>query len=290
MSQIPPLGAHPFDDVAVHAVDAGDPADGAGRWVLDTHLARCPACRAELDMAHATVARLVRPAAPPVYLWARITATLPLPVAGGTHGGTNGGGGGRGLAGARSGGAGVGEPVAPVPVRRRTRALLAAAAVAVAVVGAAGLVVARAGDGSSAPGVVALAEAALADPGHPRVALTSPAGDRVARVVADDDAGVGFVLLDGLAPLPAGRAYQLWRVDDPAAAVSLGVLGDGTAAVQAVPLPPGASRLVITAEPAGGTIRPTGPLVARGTLPPPVPTEPVPTEPVPPGGSLRRTS
>jgi anti-sigma-K factor RskA len=284
MSRIPPLGAHPLDDVAVHAVDAGDPADGAERWVLEHHLARCPTCRAELDVLQDTVARLVRPVAPPPHLWSRITATLPLPLpvplaateaeveaevevevevdA-------------RVLAGARSGGAGAGEPVALGPGRRRTRALLAAAAAVVVVAGAAAAVVAGAGGGTSAPGVAALAEAALADPGDARVTLTGPGGDPVARVVADDEAGGGFVLLDGLAPLPAGRAYQLWRVDG-AAAVSLGVLGDGTVPVQAVPLPAGVRDLVITDEPAGGAIRPMGRPVAHGTFPPNEPSRSAP--------------
>jgi anti-sigma-K factor RskA len=68
--------------------------------------------------------------------------------------------------------------------------------------------------------------------------------------------------------LPADRAYQLWSLDGTTP-VSLGVLGDGSVAALAVPLPHEAARLAITAEPAGGGAMPTGSVVARGLLPAP---------------------
>jgi len=280
MRPLPPE-AHPLDDLAVHALDA---LDGPERRALGHHLAGCPACRAEVDLLRATAARLVRPVAPPPRVWARIATDLPhladgtLPAVGGQD-----------LAGAR-GGAGAGEPV-PGPGRRRllsssasgrgndpaatrwrgrsTRALAVAAAVAV-LAGAVGFLAGRAGDGAPPANVVALAEAALADPGHPRAALTDGRGDEVARVVTGDRPGEGYVVLDAVDPLAAGRTYQLWRLDGPTP-VSLGVLGDGTATAFAVPLPSPLgdepARLALTAENIPGAPTPTGPLVAQGLLP-----------------------
>jgi anti-sigma-K factor RskA len=278
-----PFEAHPLDDLAVHAVDA---LDGPERRALGVHLDACPACRAELDALRATAARLVRPEAPPPRVWARIATDLPhhadgtLPAVGP-----------RDLAGAR-GGAGAGEPV-PGPGRRhllstsagdRGRAapgrwqrwstgVLAAAAALAVLAGVVGFVAGRAGrvgDGGSSPDVVALAEAALADPGNPRVALTDGRGDQVARVVTGDRSGEGYVVLDAVDRLPEGRTYQLWRLDGPSP-VSLGVLGDGATAALAVPLPAplgdDPARLAITSESAPGASSPSGPLVAQGTLP-----------------------
>jgi len=132
------------------------------------------------------------------------------------------------------------------------------------VAGALGFLSGRAGERAPSTDVVALAESARADPGNVQVPLTDGDGAEVARVVVDGS--TGYVVLDGLAPLPADRAYQLWNLDGTTP-VSLGVLGDGTADALALPLPPGAARLAITAEPAGGGAMPRGPVVARGLLP-----------------------
>jgi len=279
----PSSEAHPLDDLAVHALDA---LDGPERRALGHHLAGCPACRAELDALRSTASRLIRPMAPPPRVWARIATDLPHHADG-----TVPAVGGRDLAGAR-GGAGAGEPV-PRPGRRRllsasaggrgrsgapgrwqrwSTGVLAAAAALAVLTGVAGFVAGRAGDGAggSTPDVVALAEAALADPGNPRVTLTDGRGDEVARVVTGDRANEGYVVLDAVDRLPQGRTYQLWRLDGPTP-VSLGVLGDGTAAALAVPLPAPLgnepAELALTAESAPGAAAPTGPLVAQGLLP-----------------------
>jgi hypothetical protein len=67
------------------------------------------------------------------------------------------------------------------------------------------------------------ANAALANPQAEQVQLTSTAGKSSARVVRLPD-GTGYLLPANLAPLPAGRVYQLWAVRSDAK-ISLGVLG-----------------------------------------------------------------
>jgi anti-sigma-K factor RskA len=144
------------------------------------------------------------------------------------------------------------------------RLLLAAAAAAVVVVvGVVGLL-GRGGGGEDGD-VLAAARTAAEAPGAAVGTLGSGdvGGDVVARVVADGDEA--YVLDDGLADLPDGRTYQLWRLDG-GRATSIGLLDpdDGATAIDAQS--PDA-RLAITEEPSGGSPAPTGPVVATGTFP-----------------------
>src|SRR6185295_6498459 len=66
--------------------------------------------------------------------------------------------------------------------------------------------------------------AALVNPAAEQVQLASTDGNLTARVVRLPD-GTGYLLPSNLAPLPAGRVYQLWAVRSDAK-ISLGVLGD----------------------------------------------------------------
>jgi anti-sigma-K factor RskA len=157
--------------------------------------------------------------------------------------------------------------------RWRTPVIAAAAAVAI-VAGAVGFLSGRATDGTSSRGVEDLAAAAFADDGNAQAVLTDPAGNEVARVVADGSSG--YVLVDALAAPADGQTYQLWRLDGDAP-VSLGVLGSvegwagGDHSAVAFPLPSApagpSAELAITSEPEGGSTAPVGPMVASGVLP-----------------------
>ena len=107
---------------------------------------------------------------------------------------------------------------------------------------------------------------------------------RVARVVADDSASAagiqffwnakqqrGVVHAFRMPPAPPGRAYQLWVLQD-GKPVSLGVFNtdpDGHALVDSLTLPAttaGATLVLVTEEPAGGSPGPTTQPFMRGEL------------------------
>lgn len=107
---------------------------------------------------------------------------------------------------------------------------------------------------------------------------------RVARVVADDSskaAGIqlfwngkqqrGVLHAFQMPPAPAGRTYQLWLLQD-GKPVSLGVFNtdaDGHAIVDSLTLPAttaGATLVLVTEEPAGGSVGPTMQPFMRGEL------------------------
>jgi anti-sigma-K factor RskA len=263
---------HPLDDLAVYALDALEPDE---RAVIDAHLASCPACRAELHRHLDTLSQMATPEEPPAHLWGRIASQLPAPASRPTA--------------ERAGSTGAGEgaavpPISPGPAdvlpfdperprhaggrtRRRDRAraprtawLTAAAAAAVLVVGAMVWSL-RGDDGTSDIGD--LAQAAAEDADSTVVRLTTGDGDPQARVVLTEE-GTGYVLLDELPTLPAGRSYQLWKMNGSSTPISLGVIGDGSAEAAAVALPSDTTSFAISEEPAEGVTSPTGPIVADG--------------------------
>ena len=78
--------------------------------------------------------------------------------------------------------------------------------------------------------------------------------------------GHGYIVSSRLPALTADRTYQLWAIEgnEP---ISLGLLGG--APRQAAFTMAGSTRpahLSITAEPSGGSVFPTGPIVASGTV------------------------
>jgi hypothetical protein len=250
-----PAGDHPFDDVAAYALDALD--DGERRAV-DAHLAGCEGCRDELAGHYETLALLAPEEAPPPALWDRVVAGIAPPPARPVPDGL--------VVPLRP------EPAAPAPVRagagRRgaPAGWLAAAAAVIVALGIGGAVGYAAGS-SGSPGdrtdLAALAEAAAELPDGQLATLTSPGGDPVARVVADEDGA--YLLLDGLENLPEGRAYQLWSLTE-SAPVSLGMLGrDGTNTV-AFRLPPTITELAITEAPTSGDVTPAGAFLAAGPV------------------------
>jgi anti-sigma-K factor RskA len=265
----PENDTHPHDELAIYALDALDPDEHAA---IEAHLARCAACRAELEEHRDTLSRLVVPdEAPPPSVWEGIAQQLPRlggapdasgppalppPAPGDTSDPPDGG------------------EVVPLHFRRQGRGFversgwLAAAAALIAVVGIGAFVAGRSGDsGGGTASVTDLAAAAADDTGAEVVALQNDSGDAVARVVLTGDA-TDYVIFDDLAELPAERSYQLWTTDPSGEAppVSLGVLGDGATGAVAIAAPDGVTDLAITDEPAGGVPAPTGPVVASGQI------------------------
>jgi anti-sigma-K factor RskA len=157
---------------------------------------------------------------------------------------------------------------------RRSRSLvatvgaLAVAAAAVAVVLGIGLV--RADNNVSNMQTAqasrsAAVAAALQAPGHRVLTLDSSTHGEQARVVVLPS-GQGYLVSSTLPPLDKGRTYQLWTIEGNQP-VSLGLLGASPS--QAAFTMAGSthpSHLSITAEPAGGSVFPTGPIVATGSV------------------------
>jgi hypothetical protein len=191
-----------------------DALEGEEHDVVDSHLAGCPRCRAEVATHRETAALLAHPGAPaPDGVWDRIVATLDEapPDLDLTR-------------------------LTPLPRRRSVSLRVAVAAVAAAAVLTAffGVRVGRQDARLAAvseqvkevlrkDGPRGSALAAMADPDAEEVRLTSSDGKWVARVVRLPN-GTGYLVADSLARLPTERSYQLWALRQ-GANISLGVLG-----------------------------------------------------------------
>jgi anti-sigma factor RsiW len=256
------LGAYALD-----AVDGGERAD------LEAHLASCPRCRAELDGLREAAGGLgnsVEP--PPEELWSRIADQLGNDDAEGDEHPP------------------MPELTAPPPQRspfrapspgrtRRSRSnsmLLAAVAVAasaVAVVLGIGLVRSQndvtnlrqslAHERAAAQRTPA--EVALHTPGHRVVTLVNGAHVEMALIVIVPD-GRGYLVSSSLPSLPGGQTYQLWGIVGTTP-ISLGLLGVSPhGSTFTIAGAPSTAKLALTAEPGGGTVAPTGGIVASGAV------------------------
>ncbi len=139
------------------------------------------------------------------------------------------------------------------------------AAAAVAVVLGIGLVRAdnKVSNLQAAPATVA---AALRTPGHDLVDLDSSSTKAELAQVVVVPSGQGFLVSSKLPALSDDRTYQLWAIEGNQP-ISLGLLGGSPG--QAAFTMAGSTRpshLSITAEPAGGSVFPTGPIIATGTV------------------------
>ncbi len=106
---------------------------------------------------------------------------------------------------------------------------------------------------------------ALATPGHRLVTLTGRADQELATFVLLSD-GTGYLVSSKMPSLPSSETYQLWGVV-AGKAVSIGVIGSSPHhAAFTLASSPGPSSLAVTVEPAGGTQKPTTPLVASGAV------------------------
>jgi hypothetical protein len=252
------------------ALDAVDPDEAD---IIRLHLAECPRCASEVA-EHWEVTGLIANAGidAPAEIWDRIAARIgdtrvgvrrpaPLPFVSPSAG-----------------------PTPPGPTRARRLAwaavsTLAAAAVVIAVVLA--VQVGRLDQRVTAlttamrqTGLAQAVQAALLDPKAKRVTLAGtgaasapagaevPSGERAAVVVVSPD-GSGFVLNTSLPRLAADRTYQLWGFvrGQP---VSLGLLGNHPRDVPFTMNPSAPVRgFAVTAELAGGVVRPTHTPVAQ---------------------------
>ncbi len=95
----------------------------------------------------------------------------------------------------------------------------------------------------------------LANPGTKRMPIANSGGRIILALGAN---GRGVLVLDGLGPAPAGRAYQAWVIKPNAKAPSSAAVFEGaeTMVPLSVAIKPGAV-VAITIEPAGGSPAPT---------------------------------
>jgi anti-sigma-K factor RskA len=247
------LGAYALD-----AVD-GDELDA-----LEVHLATCPRCRSELDGLREVAGAIGNSVEPlPEGLWSSIASRLPerpgdeepppMPQLSPES---------------RS-------PFRPPPDRRQrlrrttvaTIGALAVAAAAVAVVLGIGLVQADnkvSNLQAASAGPSSTVTAALHAPGHRLVTLDTSAHSQVAQVVVVPS-GQGYLVSSKLPSLGDDRTYQLWAIEGKQP-ISLGLLGGSPRQAAFTMAGSTPSHLSITAEPRGGSVFPTGPIVATGAV------------------------
>lgn len=248
--------------LGAYALDA---VDGDEYVELEAHLDACPRCRAELDSLREVAAAMGNSVEPlPEGLWSQIASRLPerreddepppMPQL------------------ARQDPSPFRAPNERTRSRRRTLvgvvSAFAVAAAAVAVVLGIGLVHAndKVANLQSAQGTTASASAAaLATPGHRVVTLDSHSGAPLAQVVVVPS-GQGYLVSSKLPSLTRDQTYQLWAIEGNQP-ISLGLLGSSphqSAFTMAGSTRP--SHLSITAEPSGGSVFPTGSIIATGTV------------------------
>jgi anti-sigma factor RsiW len=234
--------------LGAYALDAVPPEEAEA---VSAHLADCPICQEELSHYRKVAAGLApSPSPPPPEIWDHIAGQL----------GT-----------------------APEPLRlvrstassrdaRPTWALRAAAAVASIALAVLGWEVAhlngRIGELQAAiskSGIAQAASAAALEPNSRKLELRSPSGSLTAHVIVTE-AGQGYLVTTTLPALRASQTYQLWGLSGQGAApVSLGLLGQ-------VPSPAAfrvdrrVRELAISAEPLGGTVAPTTPVLVEGSV------------------------
>lgn len=241
------------DLLGAYALDAVDRDE---RELVERHLADDPAARAEVDEMRETAAVLaslpVDAEGAPAGLWDRIAGAIrvsdeSVPAT---------------------------TPGVVVPLTRQKRTAAVPARVAVPIAAVAALIIAilavqvatqtpnRAGD------LVAAYDNALAH-GATAVRLERSGAQPVAAEIALKSDGSGYLRNDDLAPLPAGKTYQLWALvgrGSAQRAISAGVLGaEPNAAAFHVAGRPDA--FAITIEDAPGVVQSVQDPAAVGTVP-----------------------
>ena len=262
--------------LATYALDA---VESEEREAVEEHLAECPRCRAELDAFREVTTALGNSVEPlPEGLWTSIASRLPgrgdedrppMPrLVRGEADGTDGADGGNGAKGASASRVRARENPAGRG-RFATVAAIVVAAAAVVTVLSVSLVHAndqvsqlqRSLGAGAPPGAVV---AALETPGHKVVNMEGTDHVRVAQIVNAD--GRGYLVTSTLPALSADHTYQLWAVIN-GQTISLGLMGQRPdQATFTLAGSPSVSRLAITAEPSGGAVLPSRPMVAQGTV------------------------
>jgi anti-sigma factor RsiW len=251
--------------LGAYALDAVEP--GEARVVAD-HLQECPRCRAELA-AHREVAGLLGNAGgeAPVGLWERISGELSLehalqpepPVLGPVR---------------------LEVPGANVPlaapsrrVRRLPAVSLALGGLAAALALVVGLLSVKVSNldtqvtdirsAVATNGVAQQAALAVANPQHRSVELRSVGHSPLALLVALPDGQAYWITTGPMPELPADQTYQLWAAV-AGRIVSIGLLGRAPSDVP-VQVTTNMTKFMVTAEPLGGTTRPTSAVVVAGS-------------------------
>lgn len=104
---------------------------------------------------------------------------------------------------------------------------------------------------------VAAVSAVLTAPDATTTTATMTTGGRAA-VVSSESLGSSVLIVDDLAPAPAGRTYQIWYLSDSGAAVSAGFVPDVRRSAVLLQGDLGAaSGIGVTVEPEGGSSAPT---------------------------------
>ena len=107
-------------------------------------------------------------------------------------------------------------------------------------------------------------DAALVTPGHVNITLNDAHSVNVAKFVLVN--GQGYLVSSQMSPLPVDKTYQLWGIIDHTP-ISIGLMGNSphevSFSVEGARLP---TALAVTIEPAGGSVAPTSPIVASGTI------------------------
>ncbi|MDE3147334.1 MAG: anti-sigma factor [Acidobacteriota bacterium] len=107
-------------------------------------------------------------------------------------------------------------------------------------------------------------DAALETPGHVTVTLNDAHSVNVAKFVLLN--GQGYLVSSQMGTLPTDKTYQLWGIIDHKP-ISIGLMGNSphevSFSVEGARLP---TTLAVTIEPAGGSVTPTSPIVASGTI------------------------
>ena len=245
------------DLLAALALDA---VDAEERSAIERHLAECPRCQSELDAMREVASALGNTVDPlPEGLWSKISDRLyidgveAVPVLAPMDGGA------------------LGTRRARVPrlgSRRQVWRLavpvgLAAALVAVLALQLVGANnrVANLQDALRSNDV----QSALRTPGHRLIELRSSTHQPLARFVVLPD-GRGYLVKSELPKLSTSETYQLWDIVS-GRAISIGLMGRAPRHVAfTISGTPGPSSLAVTAEPSGGAIKPTLPLVASGSV------------------------
>jgi hypothetical protein len=236
---------------------------------ITAHLQECPHCRDELDALLAVVAAMGNSVEPlPGGLWSRISSRLPAHHAQWSN---------FTPAFAHSG-LGRGPRVRRHPrrreqkaSRRRTATLAGCAVAAVAITTVLSLNVVSADNHvvqlrrQMSLSANAAVRTALHQPGHTIVDMRSADHSELARFVLDPD-GRGYLLNSDMPTLSSHNTYQLWGLIH-GQIISLGILGRSPHQVAfTLKGSPRLERLGISVEPAGGSIQPSGRMLASGPV------------------------
>ncbi len=277
------------DLLGSYALDALEPDE---RAVVEAHLHHCPICSAEVDRHHEVTGLLTNPEGEaPAALWDRIADRLHPsdgietedPAARGVGAAASedvlaGEDARRGAAGSE--GAVGAEVAGAVPLdqsRRRERlvirgvSLVASAAVLLAVV--LGIQVAHLNHqvgqlrATVEPGLSSAVQSALEEPSTTRVRLV-PSGKVAANLpsvtLAVSSSGTAYLIPHNLSKLSSDMTYQLWGQLN-GQMISLGLLGaDPAVTAVSINTQVPVTLFAITAERAGGVLKPTSTPVVQG--------------------------